>query len=41
MEFLFGLGIGIICGVYKDKIVDLSKKIIEKIKNKKQEENEK
>ena len=40
MEFLFGLGIGIICGVYKDKIVDLGKKIIEKIKNKKQE-NEK
>lgn len=40
MEFLMGLVIGIICGVYKDKIVDLSKKIVEKIKNKKQE-NEK
>lgn len=40
MEFLFGLGIGIIFGMYRDKIVDLGKKIIEKIKNKKQE-NEK
>jgi len=32
MEFLMGLVIGVVVGVYKDKIVDLSKKIIEKIK---------